>query len=292
MLKNFNFNPQTLKKCLAKAIPQSFKWIGVAFTVYTILKAAVPTLFAMHLSYLLCAWLVLFAGSFFYCLFKTYNHSIRILNSDNTINVHFQDICSFKKGAILIGIDDSLEWKDDNEIGHLHKQVKDTYGIEWMQKVFSEAGSTGGPYSIGYAFAAPSPNKNEKELEFVFLVVAKSKSQPHSSTEATRKYVYQAVSELFKNSQLPLQNLTKTLYTPILATGGNNLATEQSIIARDIACAFVCATQEHMQNAPQNMPIQKLHIVFRSERQSEIDMEDLNGKLEHCAEQCRGCPKS
>lgn len=289
MFKNFDVNPETLKKCLAKALPKSFTWIGIAFSVYTMLKAFVPTLLEVRLLYALILWGVLYAVAVVSYLHKTYNHPVSIAGSDNTINMHFKNILSFKEGIILVGIDDTLDCQAA-DVGHLHEQIRDKYGQNWpnwMKDAFQNAQNPNGngKYPIGYSFVAPSPNQtDEAHLEFLFLVMAKSQPQG-GSAQTSREFVYQAVRKLFNERNLTLK--TTTLYTPILGAGGNHLSLEQSAIARDIACAFVCATQKIM---PQGMPIHKLHIVFRPERQSEIDMAEMNEQIDHCVKQCRECP--
>ena len=270
--------------CAKRALVRNLTWVGGLYSAYATLRELLPLPEPVFVP-VLVIWLVSYAFWLAYFLHETCHHTARVHSSGNSIQVDFaDDILSCHDGSILVGINDELICTPDR-IGpkSLHKQVLDSYGPDWMNRVFAQARQNATPdadgcYPMGYAFTADSPD-SDKTHSFVFLVMSKL-HQNAAGAQTTEKDVYQALIQLFRRRDILIRN--HTLYAPPLGTGEASLSIDKQDMAKRIALAFARSTV-------QTMSVHKLHIVLRASMRNDIDMAALNADIDQFAQRCSVC---
>ena len=278
-------------KLLLKAIRESFtKGLSVVGAVYSsskILKELLPDIGALlecNLSFIVCLFGIAFLSNMAFAVHKLYYREITIPQTNKSIGIRFGNILSKTDGSILVGINNTLEYRMD-KIGKnsIQYQLAKKYGMPWMRQLFeNEKSKIVNPvtknrvYPYGYTFDGLSP---DKKSHFVFLVMSGLKSAKVPETKPY--YLDTAIDHLFRANNFRCIN--NRLYMPALGTGSVALPLSKQNSARNISHIFARNTLD------ESTSVHDLKIIFRWHSFDKVDLAGLYEDFIAYSRVCHTC---
>lgn len=277
---------QILLQTLWESVRFSFSVVGVVFTLIEMLKtlsvlSAAPAF--VTFGNVLAVFAVISVLFFLFRIGKLSFRTYSIKGTGMTVSSKAADVLNQRRGSILIGINDELEY-DLERVGEtsLQGQLIIEHGQEWMKQVMETykthhplpAGQT--VYPIGTAFSANDPAGKH---HYIFLVIShlQGTGVPVSSPEKLK----QALDALFSphNTFRCYQN---RLYAPLIGSGLTGLVIDRQELARLIAFRFI-----HQNN--HCMAVHHLVITYRWHTVHAIRPLELSEEFAHMSRHCRDC---